>query len=274
MVKKGITHSVKPFNEDAYGLTDHGAFVLDGASGLDSEDQAAVVAMVGWWQAYLMTHLDELDRSLQDILLKGIEEFNTLANPGKKSKLEQVSSAIGIVRRREAGLECFVLGDVEISIKYRSGEVKILTDRRIKDFDQEVIDVMQSDPDREEACVFKGFTRQEWELLKINRLKMNTEEGYYILSHDPQAVQRGVYALEARDEIDCCVIFSDGFSPLDQVYPRGDLMARMNQSGLKAVLEELRTHEKEDFYKRKMKRLKTHDDATAVLWRFSTSEGA
>ncbi|MZQ99303.1 MAG: hypothetical protein GT601_16680 [Acidaminobacter sp.] len=270
------THSVKPFNEDSFGTTKYGAFVMDGASALvDASYTPAhndVVWMVRWWHDYLEAHLDELDKSLHDILEDGVLAFNAAFSEFKPveslSSLEQVSSALAVVRKIDHHLECFVLGDAEISLKDKNGHTQIITDDSLKHLDAKVIALMNGNKDRENFCVFKDFTEEELVMLREHRMKMNQKDGYYILAHDPVAIRNGIYHTLPLDAVDICLLTTDGISPLDSFYPRGELMEAFRARGLEPMVAELRQHEIEDASKVKLQRLKTHDDATVVLIEF------
>ena len=273
---ESYTHSVKVENEDVFGVTEHGVFVMDGASALEechfTPEVNDVVWLVRWWQSYLMKYLDAMDRSLQDILEQGVKAFNEAFSRYKPvdslSKLEQVSSGLAVIRFHETFLECFVLGDVEISVKGTDGAVEILTDDRIKPLDEQVIELMTLNKDRVQSCVYKDFTQEELALLKKNRMKMNTEEGYYILSHDVMAISKGIYKVYQLDNLQSCLLSSDGLSLLDRYYTRNSLIDEIKNRGVKSLVDELRNFENEDTAMLVLKRLKSHDDATAIYIEF------
>jgi len=249
---------------------------MDGASALEechfTPEVNDVVWMVRWWQSYLMKHIDEMDRSLQYILEQGVKAFNEAFSQYKPvdslSKLEQVSSGIAVIRVHETFLECFVLGDVEISVKGKDGALEILTDDSIKPLDAQVIELMNRNKDRVKSCVYKDFTEEELALLKKNRLKMNTEEGYYILSHDVMAISKGIYKVYQLDNLQSCLLSSDGIRLLDRYYTRNSLIDEIKNRGIKSLVDELRNFENEDTAMLMLKRLKIHDDATAVYIEF------
>lgn len=276
MITEAYTHSIKAANEDIYGITHYAAFVMDGASALTNNNftpaENDVVWMVKWWERYLIANLDELERPLEDIIEKGIIAFNeafAIYKPVEQlSKLEQVSSSLAIIRIHPMHFECYVLGDVEISLKRKDGVLEILTDERIKYLDAQVIELMAQNSEREKFCVFKDFTEEEWSLLKKNRMKMNTEEGYYILSHDVTAVFKGIHKVYPREILESCLISSDGLSPLDRFYQRSALMDEIKNMGIHALVDKLRAIENDDKEKAVLKRLKTHDDATAIFMEF------
>lgn len=280
MITDACTHTIKKENEDVYGVTHYGAFVMDGASALTlcnfTPAENDVVWMVKWWERYLKVHLDELEQPIHCIIEKGVIAFNEVFSQYKPvellSPLEKVSSSIGIIRMHNKQLECFVLGDVEISIKHKDEQLEIVTDERIKCLDAQVIRLMSENKDREKMCVFKEFTAEECSLLKNNRMKMNTEDGYYILSHDAIAIKNAIYKVYPLENLESCLLSSDGINPLDRFYTRIRLMDEIKKAGLTHLFEQLRNLENDDKTKVVLQRLKTHDDATAIFLEFTEDD--
>lgn len=270
------TDSRKDKNEDIYGVTTHGAFVLDGASSLINTSFTPggndVHWMVNWWKTYLEENLDKLDEDIEEILYRGIREFNQeygkYTNVERLSCLEQISAGIALVRNRWDNFECYVLGDVEITVEDKDDLVEIITDRSLKNLDRQVIDMVSSGSDRESRIVFNGFTEEELQILRTNRMKMNKKDGYSILACSVDAIKKGIYKEYPLDHLKRCLLSTDGINPLDNYYTRKRLLDEMNKRGVKGLIAELRGIETKDTKKRKIKRLKTHDDATAVLLNF------
>ena len=123
-------------------------------------------------------------------------------------------------RRNEELLESYVLGDVEITIEDKAGECKIVTDKSIMDLDNQVIQSMGNNKKRKGQLVFKDFTQEELDILRINRSKMNEPGGYYILSHCKEAVDRGIYKTIPVDYIEKCLLATDGIVPLSYRYSK------------------------------------------------------
>ena len=267
-----FTHTIKPANEDVLGVTKYGAFVLDGASALvEGKFTPAyndVVWMVQWWREYLVHHLDKLDLTLHSILEQGVHAFNNAFSHFRDieqlSPLEKVSATLAIVRENKGELECYVLGDAEVSLKEKSGDVNVVTDIAIRRFDEKVLALMASDVDRDQKCVFKGFTERELSMLRAHRMQMNTEEGYFILSHDAVAIQNGIYHKVPLNHLESYLLSTDGINPLNAFYSRRDLMDACHSRGLESIVNELRAYEKEDLLKTKILRLKSHDDVAVV----------
>ena len=270
------TDTVKKSNEDIYGLTKRGAFVIDGASALTDRsfvpDGNDVSWMVQWWRDYLDGHLDDTSYSIKEILKEGVRKFNweygRYVDLDSLEAHEQLSAGIAILRKNGDILESFVLGDVEISVKSINGECSIVTDQALKGLDAEVIDLMRRNHQREKQVIFKGFTEQELDVLIRNRKKMNVPGGYYILGHSVEAIDMGIYRTFQADEIEKCLLSTDGIVPLNYKYTRSNLLERIRQSGVREVIRELRGMEESDREKRSIGRLKTHDDATLIYLDF------
>ncbi len=273
------THTVKKCNEDIYGITKSGAFVIDGASALTDKKYTPsgndVNWMVNWWKNYLEEHLDNTHYSIQEILEEGIDGFNK--EYGKFVDLttlkphEQLSAGIALVRTNGAFLETYVLGDVEITIEDKNSECMVITDSTIKNFDDMVIEMMGRNKKRTGQIVFKGFTQEELDVLISSRSKMNKPGGYFILSHSKEAIDMGIYKAIPIASIERCLLATDGLAPLSCMYSKKTLLERIKEKGAKALIKELRNLEEADRDKRNIGRLKTHDDATLIYLDYALS---
>ena len=268
--------TAKKSNEDTYGLTGRSAYVIDGASALTSRsftpDGNDVTWMVQWWKAFLDKNLDDITKTLHEILKAGVSQFNR--DFGKFTDIdslkphEQLSAGIAIVRKNGDTLEAYVLGDVEISVESKLGDCTLVTDPSIKDLDNEVVDLMRRNHKRAGQVVFKGFTREELDLLIKNRSRMNSSGGYFILGHEADAIDMGIYRTFPVNGINRCLLATDGIAPLSFRYSRKNLLERISRKGVREIIRELRGLEEADSDRSIMGRLKTHDDATLVYLDF------
>lgn len=271
------TDSVKKFNEDIYGLTNKSAFVIDGASALTERSFTSgnndVNWMVNWWKEFLYKNLDDTSSSIQSILKHGVREFNSdygkFVNIETLLPHERLSAGIAIVRKKENVLESYVLGDVEISVEDKYSKCIIVTDTALKGLDAEVVALMKSNRGRENQLTFKGFTDEELDILIRNRSKMNTKDGYYILGHSEEAIDKGIYQEFQIKDVARCLLSTDGIVPLNIKYTRENLFERIKAIGVRNIIRELRGLEELDLEKRAIGRLKTHDDATVIYLDFS-----
>ena len=268
-----ITNTYKQHNEDACGLTENAAWVMDGALPLNKTQVTSapndVVWMVDWWTHYLNRSLSNIDDSIHSILTSGIHainrDFSRFADPKSLSKLDRASAGIGIVRSNDMDLECYVLGDIEIVLRLKNGNHKVITDTKIEALDSEVIKMIASTPDRSSQIVFNGYTQAELDKLQRNRMSMNTKTGYAILEHDISAVPRGIYYTFPKSEVYAILIMSDGYSALYNKFDHCSLEGlfdAVDTLGVDGLIPTLRQIEQNGFDTHK--RLRKHDDATAV----------
>ena len=269
-----ITDTYKLHNEDVYGATDNSYWIMDGALSLNrtkyTDDFSDVVWMVKWWQNYLKKHLDQFEKTIKTILEEGMiqlnHDFSKFANIDDLNKLDRASAGIGIVRINNENLESFVLGDVEINLKTEK-EIITLVDNKVEELDNKVMEMIFNNPHREREFAFKGYTVEELDVLRENRSKMNSEDGYYILEHDVNAIQNGIYREYRLDNIKEILMMSDGFSSIHNKYDLlsvEDLLAKSKNEGMKPLLKMIRDVEESDPKIETYKRLRRHDDATAV----------
>jgi hypothetical protein len=268
-----VTNTYKQHNEDAYGYGDGFAWIIDGALPLDKTNVTPWkndVTWVGnWWTDYLNSRLKNLDTSIHEHLESGIlalnASFSKFAEIDQLSKLDRASFCIGIARAGEEVLECFVLGDVEVAVKLKDGRYKIVTDRRIENLDDEVIKMIASNKERQNNIVFNGYTADELAILRRNRMKMNSENGYSILEHEVKAVQEGIYESFPIDLVESVLLMTDGFSALYNKYDYCSLeglFSLAEKKGVGKIIPILRGLEQEGFST--YQRLRKHDDATGV----------
>lgn len=273
-----ITDTYKLKNEDKYGMTKHAFWVMDGALSLNknnyTDDGNDVFWMVNWWNSYLEKHLDNFDKSIVALLEEGVDRFNAdfsiFVNINELSKLDVASSGIAIVRINGEIVETYVLGDVEIDLKKKDAGIDTLIDEKIETLDNQVMDMIFNNQNRENEVIFNGYTKGELKVLRCNRMKMNTKQGYYILEHDKEAIKYGIYKEYNKNEISSILIMSDGYSAIYNKYKefsKEELFEVCINQGVKNVLDKIRTIEDDDLDMKKHKRLRLHDDATALFFR-------
>lgn len=268
-----ITDSYKKYNEDGFGILKNSFWVLDGASALNNcnytDEENDVFWVVNWWNEYLKENLENYDKTIIEIVEDGVRklnnEFSKFVDIKTLSKLDRVSSGIAIVRINKDIVECFLLGDVEINLKNKENKFIRLTDNSIEALDKEVMKLMASDEERQKHLIFKGFTERELLLLQKNRCKMNTEDGYYILEHEIDAIKKGIYKEYNINEIDEMLLMTDGYAQMYKVYDLSEVFKESKIKGLKKAVSELREREEADNEMKNYLRLKKHDDVTAIL---------
>lgn len=270
-----VTGTYKIHNEDIYGICDNCYWILDGALSLNkskyTDGYSDVVWMVQWWHNYLEKKVTQYQKSLITILEEGIEqlnqEFSRFVSIEALSKLDRASAGIALVRVNHEVLECFVLGDVEINIHKKNKEIITLVDSKIEQLDNKVMTMIYNNTRREQEIVLNDYTQEELDLLRKHREKMNTLEGYYVLEHDVNAIKKGIYKEFLLEDVKEILIMSDGFSAIYNKYGAfslQQLFEKCESDGLSSVLNNIRRIETDDPKQKKHKRLRLHDDATAI----------
>jgi serine/threonine protein phosphatase PrpC len=276
MTIDSISDTYKTHNEDIYGATEHSFWILDGALPLShanyTDETSDVVWMVKWWNHYLSQNIEQLDKSIITILEEGISQLNIAfaryADISQLSKLDRASATIAIVRMSGEVLETYVLGDSEIVIQTNDGHTQTIIDETIEELDLQVINMIFNNQERLKAITFSGYTDEELKVLRDNRMKMNSKGGYYILEHDIEAINNGIYKEYALSSILDILLMSDGYSAIYNKYRQltiKQLMDTCKNEGLEKVLGRIRKLEDDDVDFTKHKRLRIHDDATAIL---------
>lgn len=274
--KQAISYSEKKYNEDTVGFTKTSAFIIDGASGLTRTNVTNSENDVYWyitqWKEVLKTNLDA-DKNLKEILKDSIKiirsRFYSIADKEKVNALDYPSAAIAIVRLRNNNIEYFILGDCSIVLKHVDGKVYYLKDDRVTKLDNLVIKniIEEYQNNMNEDKIFKGFSEKTLDMLRENRLKKNTDTGYWILEFDEKAIDEGIYgSFPATDSVGA-VLMSDGFSAAIDNYRLIDVNSIFDYVkiyGLEKIYNSIKDIEEDDIDCIKYPRLKKSDDCSAI----------
>jgi len=137
----------------------------------------------------------------------------------------------------------------------------------MSEMDNQVINMIFDNPERSGQVVFNGYTHEELEILRYNRMTMNEPGGYTVLEHDRAAIKNGIYKCLSLSDLKSVLIMSDGYSAVYNKYElmsQEVLMTTWKTQSLEIPLNIIRQAESEDLDFNTYKRLRKHDDATAV----------
>lgn len=265
-----------PCNEDRVGATAHAAWVIDGATGV-GESLMPHASDAGWFaEAFdtaLRYHLERTpEASTPDVLRDAIEavrrwfDAERRAEPGAPYELP--SAAFAMVRRIDDGLELSALGDCTIIHAAPDRAPSLFSASGVGRFEAETLAELAalyaSDPTLEVAEAKRLLMPR----LRRNRTQMNTEDGYWILSLDPRAVdhleRQWIGAGAGTVEL---ALASDGFMRLHELFglvTPGEMLAVRSAAEADAMLAKLRRAELEDDGCRTFVRAKRSDDASFV----------
>lgn len=264
------------FNEDIIGLSPYGAWVLDGATGLNNKNLVSTESdakwYVNWWNSYLHENMKRED-SLKEIIKDGIEEiteeYNKLIGDNKIEAIDFPSCSCSILKFYEDKIEYLLLGDCTLLLDHNE-TVKILKDETICGLDKKVFDFMEEIKDS------RGMTLNEKKakvmpIIIENRLKKNTEGGYWALEFSKDAVDNCVSGfIDLEDEIKI-MMTSDGFScgyDRYKIFDKDEMMKVAQVKGIDYIYRKVRKLEKDDEMAIEFPRFKIYDDSSCVYLDF------
>lgn len=259
------------YNEDAIGITPFGLWVLDGATGLNGKnivsDESDARWYSQWWNKFLYKNISRED-SLKEIVLDGIrkikKEYEKLLDGKKVEKLDLPSSSIAIAKLKDNTIEYFLLGDC--SFFYNDGERKIIKDRSICNLDDRVYDKMMKISNLEELP-FNEMKSKVMDIIIENRMKKNTDNGYWILDFSEKAVENAIHGyIEVKNDIKI-MLASDGFTCASDRYgilKEDELIYVAEKMGIEYISSQIREFEEDDYKAIKMPRFKVKDDLSVI----------
>jgi hypothetical protein len=263
-------------NDDRVGSAGAFAWALDGATDVLAEPLMPGGSDAAWIAALLDDELRKAAASdvgslsnLVPILTEAsARRFAAERRRPPEHPHEQPSAAGLIVRLDDETIEYLSLADCQCLLKNLGAPtLSIGRDPEITRGDQRTAESMSSI--RLAAAVGWAEARaQVWPRIRAARDRLNTAEGYGVLSVIPppaKFVRTGRVAVTAGARL---LLATDGFMRLVDLFGRygADEMVRLaGESGLAALARELREIETADGDCLRVPRTKPHDDASAIL---------
>lgn len=260
------------YNEDIVGVNPFGAWVLDGATGLNNKnlvsDKSDANWYVNWWNKYLHQNIHK-EITLKEIMADGIklisDEYYGIVNKDKIEKLDTPSSSISIIKFYKDKIEYFLLGDCALHLKQKD-KVKIIKDRTLCYLDKLVYDEMENLPNLSKLS-YEEIKSSVMKTIISNRLKKNTKDGYWILDFDKEAIDNSINGfIYIKDNIKL-MLTSDGFSCISDRYneiEEQELLNNIEESGIGNIYNKLRKIEEDDYLTTKFPRFKINDDSSCI----------
>lgn len=257
------------YNEDMVGLCKKGAWVLDGATGLNNKNliskESDAKWYVSWWNKYLQENIDK-DKSLKEIVLEGLEkikkEYLLKLNGLKIENLDLPSASVAIIKFYADKLEYILLGDCTLLLN----ENIIIKDERVCKLDEKVFSKMEN---LNKRCNLTILEKKNILLPCIieNRLKKNSDKGYWILEFNKEAVEKSIHGyIDVEDEVRI-MISSDGFScawDRYNIFKENEMIEVGKNKGIGYINDKIRKLEKEDYNGMIFPRFKESDDSSCV----------
>lgn len=261
------------YNEDIVRVCKYGAWILDGSTGLNKKNliskESDAKWYVSWWDKYLYENINK-DKSLKTIVCEGIENIkqeylSTLAGI-KLEKLDMPSASVAIVKFYKDKVEYFLLGDCTIVINDTNENI-ILKDDGVCKFDNMIFEKMKKLNNNNKSLSVKDKKDILLPYIIENRLKKNSEEGYWILEFDELAVEKSMHDyISINDELKL-IISSDGFScAYDRynIFSVENIIQIVEENGIEYVNDKVRKLEHEDKNGLIFPRFKESDDSSCA----------
>lgn len=274
-----ISHAGNPVNEDIATIHNNSAWVMDGATGLYNKNLVDKDSDAKWfvdeWNDYLLANIENWDKSLKEIIKKGISiiknKYYNLVDENNIEPLAFPSSGIALIRWYDNKLEYLVLGDCTFMYKDKKGLVKSFKDYKLEQLDGEVISQINKLINGENLSLLEA-RQKSMDMLIKNRLLRNTSEGYWILGFNESASDNcitGTIDLYEENEYEI-LLTTDGFYALIDKYKytnESDIYKLLKDNTLDDLYRKIREIERSDESGIKYPRLKKSDDASAVYLR-------
>ena len=261
------------YNEDIVRVCKYGAWILDGSTGLNKKNliskESDAKWYVSWWDKYLYENINK-DKSLKTIVCEGIENIkqeylSTLAGI-RLEKLDMPSASVAIVKFYKDKVEYFLLGDCTIVINDTNENI-ILKDDGVCKFDNMIFEKMKKLNNNNKSLSVKDKKDILLPYIIENKLKKNSEEGYWILEFDELAVEKSMHDyISINDELKL-IISSDGFScAYDRynIFSVENIIQIVEENGIEYVNDKVRKLEHEDKNGLIFPRFKESDDSSCA----------
>lgn len=260
------------YNEDIIGINPYGAWVLDGATGLNKKNLISNESDAKWyvslWNEYLYNNINK-EKDLKEIILEGLKnirsKYYSKIDEDKIEKLDTPSSSICVIKWNYDYIEYLLLGDCALHIKIDE-EIKIIKDRTICKFDNMVYEKMEKLPNLKNLS-FDEIKSSVIDTIIDNRLKKNTKDGYWILEFETEAIENAIYGKVNINKNIKLMLTSDGFSSISDRYnliKEEELLNYVIEHGVSDTYKKLRKFEEDDYSTTKFPRFKVNDDSSCI----------
>lgn len=258
-------------NEDCVYLCDDFGFVMDGATGLLKENITNCVSDAKWYveefKNFLIKNL-KTKKNLKEIMKDGIRYVSNTYNniEGATSVKSKPSSGIALFRKNENNIEYFILGDCQLIIKDKKDIITKLQLNDLPKLDNINIGRMVKIAKEKNINVIDARPLIN-DYLVETRLTQNTNNGYWILSDDINAVDHALHGTLNLKDIKQIIGLTDGFSQLYEVFKvftYEELVNLINNKkiSLNNLYDTLFTLQENDSNCNRYPRFKIRDDAS------------
>ena len=203
-----FTKSLNLYNEDAYLIRGNFILCMDGATGLNNQRYNPSDAC--FLIQKFIENFDENADFISEINRLSEDLYKKYFVSDSKDRSLFPSMGIGCVRLSEDKLDVYILGDIEVFIRFKDGQTKLFKDETLSKLDGRVISKMKDISLKESINVIdtKKYVLDD---LISNRNLMNLEKGYRVFSvYENPKLSPLHYSLNSNDILDI-YLASDGY---------------------------------------------------------------
>ncbi|MET0071186.1 MAG: hypothetical protein ABW096_14210 [Candidatus Thiodiazotropha sp.] len=259
-------------NEDLVVETQRLCMVLDGATGLGEQRVSSYPSDAVWFVNAIATRLTEtwlrennFTRALTYAIDMCIEEYKNIAGVLPELAYELPSAGMVAAVVEEGVVRVYRLGDCDAYCKSEGRAKKLFGHSRLEALDKLSIEAIALElrqgksPSQARESVMP--------MLRKHRSLLNMPGGYGALSLVRDSVNHMEVAELSEAQGATILLASDGFSAIEKYrnYTADDIFERCSKVGMSGIVNEIREVENDDADLLKFPRLKSHDDATALL---------
>lgn len=251
--------------EKIYGVLD-GATSLDGGEGAETGGYLASRIAQETFESY---HGSDGAGSLRELVLQANERIRlgmlerAVAIDDKNAVW---AAGIVVVRIGEHQIEYAQTGDCMLVAVYKDGTVRTVTHDQVDHFDENSRRLWEEYT--KEGLPPEEVRSRVYAVIRQNRLKTNTPEGYAILNGDPALERYVEHGYLNRIQLASLLLLTDGlFLPRKAGEPAptmADMAALIDEKGLAGYVDWLSANEYDESQQGKYTRLKVADDKTAI----------
>jgi hypothetical protein len=265
-------------NEDAMGESGAIAFVLDGATGLGDEPLMRADSDAAWVartaSAALQRHAPGFAGDLDSLVFKATSDVERAFRAERVREtyesFEIPWATLAICGVTAGALNLAFLGDSRLLVRDENGDIHHFgAPLKYRKGEQALAQKMIAEAKGGRLGI-ESIRESVMPQLRASRARVNTPDGYWLLGPDPRAAAHVVKSQMRMGAGAMAMLMTDGFYALIEdykVYTDASLIKAALGKGLAALGDELREIELNDPMGKKFPRMKTSDDATAMLVR-------
>ncbi|MEV4379724.1 protein phosphatase 2C domain-containing protein [Streptosporangium sp. NPDC049644] len=258
-------------NEDFVAATPNAVVLLDGA-GAPADSESGCAHGVAWYTqslgSTLITALVQDDKALTEILAEAIKTVASLHDfVCDLNHPDSPSATVVVLRRTADALDYLVLADsvLVLDVLGTAEPLVVCDDReaRVGAAHRAAMDALPSGSPEHTAA-----HRRYVEALRDHR---NRDGGFWVAAVAPLAAEQALTGTLPTEKVRAAALLSDGASRLAARFHLTtwrQILDLLDDPGPAELIRRVREAEHDDPDGSRWPRAKTHDDATAALWKF------